>query len=215
LVRRFPSIDSTNTWLLAEARRGAAAGLVAVADHQTAGRGRLGRTWDAPPGANLLCSVLLRPEGGPSFVDVARVALAARAAAGVDVALKWPNDLLLGDAKVGGILSEVDRDALVVGLGLNVEWAPEGAARLGEGLTRDTVLDALLVALDGWLVADARVVLRAYREASATLGRSVRVELTDESFTGTAADITDTGSLLVETENCIREVSAADVIHLR
>lgn len=213
--------------MLAEARRGAEAGLVAVADHQTAGRGRLGRTWEAPPGANLLCSILLRPAGAPpSFVDVARVALAARAAAydvaRVNVALKWPNDLLVGDAKLGGILSEVDRDALVVGIGLNVGWAPDGAARLdphsdprGGGVTRDAVLDALLSSLTGWLVADARVVLRAYREACSTLGRTVRVELADETFTGTAADITDTGSLLVETINCIREVSTADVIHLR
>jgi BirA family biotin operon repressor/biotin-[acetyl-CoA-carboxylase] ligase len=210
--------------VLGEARAGAPAGLVAVADVQTAGRGRLGRTWEAPAGANLLCSVLLRPRLADAdavpFLAVARVSLAARAAvsavAGVSAGLKWPNDLMVDGAKLAGVLAEVEGDAVVVGIGVNVGWAPAGAACLGDGgVSRDGVLDALLRSLDDWLGADDRMAMRAYREACVTLGRVVRVDLADDSFTGTAADVTDTGSLLVETDACLREVTAGDVVHLR
>ncbi|HEX3948163.1 MAG TPA: biotin--[acetyl-CoA-carboxylase] ligase [Acidimicrobiales bacterium] len=131
------TVGSTNTWLLAQARDGAPAGLAVVADHQTAGRGRLGRRWEAPPGACLLASVLLRPVLDPDrlYLCTAAVALAAADAcdrvAGVRPALKWPNDLLFGEAKLAGILAEADPDApggppgsvaVVVGIGCNVDW---------------------------------------------------------------------------------------------
>ena len=145
-VRRFSTLASTNDWLLGEARRGAPEGLVALARHQSAGRGRLGRRWDAPPGSALLVSVLLRPMAPPGslFAATAAVAIAAADAclqvAGVEASIKWPNDLVVptaaGTAKVAGILAESDAGAaggdpgsvaVVVGLGLNVAWAPEGA----------------------------------------------------------------------------------------
>lgn len=219
-MRRFGDIDSTNTWVVEQARAGASAGLVAVADHQSAGRGRLGRTWEAPPGVNLLVSVLLRP-GLPSerlHLVTAAVALAAADAcesvAGVVPELKWPNDLLVGEAKLGGILAESALPSVVVGLGLNVGWAPPGAARLGEGVSRDDVLAALLDRL-GPRVEDWDGVARDHRRRCATLGRTVRVELADETFTGVAADITDEGHLLVDVGACLRTVTAGDVIHLR
>ena len=138
-VRRFESIDSTNRYLLDEARAGAPEGVVAVADHQTAGRGRLGRTWEAPPGANLLLSVLLRPaiEPGLRHLATAAVALAALDALpgsgvleGIAVGIKWPNDLVTPDGrKLAGVLAEADLGAgsgapppVVVGIGINVNW---------------------------------------------------------------------------------------------
>jgi BirA family biotin operon repressor/biotin-[acetyl-CoA-carboxylase] ligase len=142
-VRRFESIDSTNRYLLDEARGGAPEGVVAVADHQTAGRGRLGRSWEAPPGANLLLSVLLRPaiEPGLRHLTTTAVALAALDAIaarpdagdrdGGAVAVKWPNDLVTGDGrKLAGVLAEADLSAgpggapppVVVGIGINVNW---------------------------------------------------------------------------------------------
>jgi BirA family biotin operon repressor/biotin-[acetyl-CoA-carboxylase] ligase len=218
-VRRFESIDSTNTWVMAEARRGAAEGLVAVADHQTAGRGRLGRTWEAPPGANLLCTVLFRPDV-ISHLVVACVALAGRdaaaAVAGVSAGLKWPNDLLgPGGEKLAGVLAEVDGEAVAVGIGMNVGWAPPGATRLGDGVSRDEVLDVLLTSLAGWYDAGWATVARAYREASVTIGQPVRVELADETFDGTASDIDDEGHLLVDVGVCLRTITAGDVVHLR
>lgn len=221
-VRRFESIDSTNTWVMAEARAGAAEGLVAVADHQTAGRGRLGRVWEAPPGANLLMTVLLRPSGAEPHLALAAVALAGRDAAssvgGVSCGLKWPNDLVVDDGrKLAGVLAETDgAGAVAVGIGMNVGWAPEGAACLGEGVERDVVLAALLSSLGGWLDAGWPAVARAYREACVTVGRRVRVELVDgEVFEGMAADVDDAGRLLVETSVCLRTVAVGDVTHVR
>ncbi|HVA03419.1 MAG TPA: biotin--[acetyl-CoA-carboxylase] ligase [Acidimicrobiales bacterium] len=140
-IRRFAEIDSTNRYLLGEARAGAPEGTVAVADYQSAGRGRLGRRWEAPPRSNLLVSILLRPILRIDELHLCTVAVALAAAAacergaGVVPALKWPNDLLVGNAKLGGILAEAlpagavehgapAQSAVVVGLGLNVGWPP-------------------------------------------------------------------------------------------
>ena len=127
-VRWLSEIDSTNRYLTDEARAGAPTGLVVVADHQTAGRGRLGRTWVAPPGASLLVSLLLRPTVAADrrhlLVMAAGLAMAeaVEAETGVVAGLKWPNDLLVGERKLAGILAEVAGDALVVGIGVNIEW---------------------------------------------------------------------------------------------
>jgi BirA family transcriptional regulator, biotin operon repressor / biotin---[acetyl-CoA-carboxylase] ligase len=132
-VHRLDEVDSTNSYVRRLARHGAAAGLVAVADHQTAGRGRLDRRWESPPGANLLTSVLLRPACAAEDVHLCAgaVALAAvqacREVAGVEPVLKWPNDLLLGGAKLAGVLAEAEfagstLSAVIVGVGINVAW---------------------------------------------------------------------------------------------
>ena len=138
-VRWFDEVDSTNTYVRDQARRGAPAGLVVVADHQTAGRGRLDRRWESPPGANLLASVLLRPqcEGSDVHLCTGAVALAAvdacREVAGVEPVLKWPNDLLVAGSKLAGVLAEAEFSggtlaAVVVGIGVNVAWpGPQGA----------------------------------------------------------------------------------------
>src|ERR1051325_2188638 len=107
-VRPFTELDSTNRWLLDEARRGAPEGVVAVADHQTAGRGRLGRTWEAPAGASLLTSILLRPALPLERRHLVTTAVALAGAAAISEAgplLKWPNDLLIGNRKVAGVLA--------------------------------------------------------------------------------------------------------------
>lgn len=221
-VRRFESIDSTNTWVLEQARSGAPEGLVAVADHQTAGRGRLGRVWEAPAGANLLMTVLLRP-AVVSYRSLACVALAARDACAdvtggaVTPDLKWPNDLLVDGAKLAGVLAETDgAGAVAVGIGLNVAWAPPGAALLGADVRRDDVVDALLSSLGRWLEVSDASVASAYRAACATIGRQVRVSLVDgEEFDGVAADVDDAGRLLVEVNACLRTVDVGDVVHLR
>ena len=142
-VRRFDELDSTNRYLLDEARAGAPEGVVAVAGHQSAGRGRRGRTWEAPPGANLLVSVLLRPvlDVEDLYLGTVALCLAARAACvttgHAPVTIKWPNDLLVGDRKVAGVLAEADFTApggppgsvaLVAGIGVNLRWGgPQGA----------------------------------------------------------------------------------------
>lgn len=228
-MRRLAEAGSTNRVALDLARAGAGEGVVVVAGSQTAGRGRRGRSWDAGPGSSLLMSVLLRPAPslplGRSHLAVAAVALAARHACssvgGFVPGLKWPNDLVVGDAKLAGVLAEVAGGAVVVGLGLNVSAAgpwPPGAVSAESAAGRPVAVDALLDGVLAGLSArygDWPAVASEHRRACATLGRTVRVDLADESFTGTAADVTDDGHLLVDVGACIRTVTAADVIHLR
>ena len=210
---------------------------MAVADHQTAGRGRLGRVWVAPPGASLLVSILLRPSLPPDRLHLATAAVALSAAAALEEVagfrpgLKWPNDLIVvgaggaPDRKLAGILTEIDGTAVVPGIGINVNWPaelPEELASIataanhvaGHDVDRDALLDAMLARLDA-LYGDWITVAKEYRRSCATLHRVVRVDLHDESFTGTAADVTDDGHLIVETDACLRTVSAGDVVHLR
>ncbi|NUR26041.1 MAG: biotin--[acetyl-CoA-carboxylase] ligase [Catenulispora sp.] len=132
-VRRVDETGSTNADVLAAAATGEPEGVVIVAGTQTAGRGRLGRTWQSPPDGGLWCTTLLRPEGVPMarigwLPLLAGVALAetVRAVTGLDAGLKWPNDLLVRDAKCAGILAEADGNgAVALGVGLNTNLRPE------------------------------------------------------------------------------------------
>jgi BirA family transcriptional regulator, biotin operon repressor / biotin---[acetyl-CoA-carboxylase] ligase len=230
-VRWVDETDSTNSRLLDEARAGGPEGVVLVADHQTAGRGRLGRRWEAPPGSSLLVSVLLRPDvplGRAHLVTMAAglaASDACEAVAGVRPGLKWPNDLVVDDAKLAGLLAEsvVEGDALralVVGMGLNITAAPaEGATALADHATgaveRRPLLDAWLERLDPRLDALDEV-LADYRPRCATLGRDVRVERPDGGvLTGTAAHVTDDGHLVVDTGRGRVAVAVGDVVHVR
>ena len=234
-VWRVAETGSTNDDLVAEARRGAPSGLVLVADHQTAGRGRLGRRWDAPPGASLLVSVLVRPSAGAAsrlHGATQAVGLSAQAAC-VDVAgfrpeLKWPNDLLVGDRKLAGVLAEAvsgPEVAVVVGMGLNVAWPAEptdlaisASSVAGRAISRDDLLDRYLDHLADrlaqWEGAPGDL-LADYRAALATIGRAVRVERASGTIEGTAVGVAEGGQLVVVSDGERHEVSAADVVHLR
>ena len=213
---------STNADLLAAAAAGAPDRSVLCALHQTAGRGRLDRRWDAPPGANLLVSLLFRDVPAAAHELTWRVGLAACAAAeqvaGVTPTLKWPNDLLVDDRKLAGVLAQASFGApggaaIVVGIGMNVRWAPEGAARLGKGVDPLDVLAALLAAYDA-LPAD---VLPLYRQRLGTLGRAVRVELPGgEVINGRAVDADPDGRLVVLDACAVtHRLDVGDIVHLR
>src|SRR5271154_4837344 len=146
-VEVLTSTGSTNADLLARAVAGAPEGVVLAAEEQTAGRGRMGRTWLSPPRAALTFSLLVRPEtvsparrGWLPLLARASVASAVRAATGVDARLKWPNDVLVGPAKLGGILAEAVGDAVVVGIGLNVSTGPAELPPPGPGALPATSL---------------------------------------------------------------------------
>jgi BirA family biotin operon repressor/biotin-[acetyl-CoA-carboxylase] ligase len=180
-------------------------GSVVVSDHQTSGRGRLGRAWEAPSGTALLASFVLPAR--PLAALAAGVAVAA--ACGERARLKWPNDVLLGGGKLAGILAEQRGSRCVLGVGVNLTWAPPGGARL------ECDREALLQRVDGelrrWFAAPDADVLAAWRARADTLGRRVRVELPGEAFEGVAEDVTADGCLVVAG----RAVAAGDVIHLR
>jgi len=215
-VRHVDEVGSTNTELARAAAAGAPDRSVLVTDHQLAGRGRLDRTWEAPPGANLLASVMLRDLSRGPYDPVQRLSLAAVAAceqvAGVRPVLKWPNDLLLGDGKLAGVLAEAGPRHVVVGIGLNVGWAPPGAALLGAGIRPLTVLAAMLRVYDE-VPPDLTV---RYRADLATLGRRVRAELPGRaSVEGIAVDVDADGGLVIDSGGTLHTVTAGDIVHLR
>jgi BirA family biotin operon repressor/biotin-[acetyl-CoA-carboxylase] ligase len=247
---RHRLVDSTNRIAVEAAAAGEPEMLVIVADEQSAGRGRRDRTWVAPAGSSLLCSILFRPVLAVTerFLVPSLVALAARDAiateSGVNVALKWPNDLVAGDRKLAGLLSEVVESAhddqpaaIVVGIGINLCW-PEGfpgsdptarAALVGattleelSGLRvgRDELLESFLLALRDRreLLAETtgrRRLLEDYRATCATIGRAVQVRAVTATYTGVAVGLDDSGRLLVEADGATVAVDAADVVHLR
>jgi BirA family biotin operon repressor/biotin-[acetyl-CoA-carboxylase] ligase len=235
-VRWFTALDSTNRYLIDEVAAGAAPGLVVVADEQSAGRGRLGRTWVAPPGASLLVSALL--DGGVP-AEQRHLALVAAALAAVEAVeahcgfrprLKWPNDLVVGDRKLAGLLAEVAGSGeIVIGMGLNVDWdsfpaeieaTATACNREGRPAPRDALLVAWLRELDrrlGVLAAEGPDAMHADQiAASATLGRRVRVERTRDVLEGEAVGLTELGHLVVRTgDGTDHVVSAGDVVHLR
>ncbi len=207
---------------------------VVVADHQTAGRGRLDRSWSTPPGTALTFSLVLRPALPDRHWSLLPLAVALGAADGIASLtglrpdLKWPNDLLLGGRKLSGILLERvpgrdGRPVVVIGIGVNVgmgaEQLPvEGATSLAvEGVAPDraALLGALVAAVDvrvDELATGPDRLLAAYRSRCVTLGRQVRVHLpAGRELTGIAQDVDDDGRLVVDGV----PVGAGDVVHVR
>ncbi len=241
-VEVVESTGSTNADLLS---RGGPEGQVLVAEEQTAGRGRMGRSWVSQPGASLTFSVLLRPASIPAsrrgwlpLLTGVAVAAAVRDVARAAATLKWPNDVLIGDRKLAGILAEQSGDAVVVGIGLNVS-TPDDALPVGPGglratsllaaggarVSREQLLAAMLRQLERRYMAfrddpdpERGGLLAEYRSLCATLGRSVRVELPGGRVrAGVAEDIDADGRLLVAEPDGASPtpVAAGDVIHVR
>ena len=242
---------STNADLAAAARDGAPAGRVLVADHQSAGRGRLGRTWTAPPGSGIAMSVLLRPDVPldrwtwlPLLAGLA-VSDGIRQETDLPANLKWPNDVLLLGKKVCGVLAErVETStgpAVVIGMGINVHLTAEqlpvptatslalALAELGVPnvpVSRTSLLSTTLRSLErilrhwdevaGVRDADADPLALAYRERCTTIGREVRISLSDGSAVeGVARDVDASGRLVLETAGGTQTFGAGDVVHLR
>jgi len=238
---------STNSDLVARAAAGRAGeGAVLVAEEQTAGRGRLDRQWTAPPRSGLFFSVLLEPAEVPvarwgwlPLLTGVAVATGLSRAAGVDTALKWPNDLLVTvggeERKTGGILAErAGDDGVVIGVGINVSLRAQelpvpqaGSLALAGAVStdRDPLLRGVLRSLEDWYGRwrsaggdpAASGLQETYAAGCATLGRTVRAELPgDRSVVGEAIAIDGDGRLVIATEAGVREpVGAGDIVHLR
>ncbi|NDL59913.1 biotin--[acetyl-CoA-carboxylase] ligase [Phytoactinopolyspora mesophila] len=241
-VRRVEETGSTNVDVAELARSGAAEGTAVVAGYQRTGRGRLDRTWEAPPGSSLAVSFLLRPRDVPVerwpwlplLVGVAAVD-AVVGLTGVGAKLKWPNDVLVDERKLAGILVErVDTPqgaAAVAGIGLNVtqrrdQLPPtatslflEGAAGIQPAEMLEALGDRLAERYAEWhdhRGDPAAGIAPAYRQRCATLGRQVRVEFPgSDAAEGVAADIDDTGRLVLQTGTERRVIGAGDIVHLR
>lgn len=226
---------STNGDLLTRAAEGAEEGLVLVAEEQDAARGRLDRRWSSPARAGLWFSVLLRPSvpqarlSWLSLLAGLATVQAVQRIGGVEARVKWPNDVVIGDLKLAGILAERAAGAVVLGIGLNVSTraeelpVPTATSMVIEGAAntdRDPLLRAVLRELATWYRswddaggdADACGLHDAYRDASATIGREVRVDLPGgRELTGLATDVDELGRIIVGGE----PIGAGDVVHLR
>jgi BirA family transcriptional regulator, biotin operon repressor / biotin---[acetyl-CoA-carboxylase] ligase len=232
---------STNTDLWRMAKEGAPEWTVVVAGRQTAGRGRLGRTWVTPSGTVLHVSLLLRPRLEPTSAPLLSLAAAVAAADAcrtegrIDVRCKWPNDLIVGERKLGGILTEAnvqgDRvEFVVIGTGLNVSQTLDdfpadlretatSVAREGGDPDAGRILSGYfrrLRDLYGNRGEGVGIrVLDPYRRLCATIGRSVRASTVDGStIEGVARAVGETGELIVETRQGLRAVEFGEVAHL-
>lgn len=240
----FDVVDSTNQVAMSMAQEERSEGHVIFADHQNSGRGRLDRQWIDSPGTSVLMSILLRPKFPKEFLYLITSALSLATLQilnekfTLSCQLKWPNDLMVSDRKIAGILAEanfgVEGDpVVVVGMGLNCKQSGQELEDLGRpacsifsetgvALDLDARMDlaAAIAARFASLYLDledpsGRISLSSlYRQQCSTIGKLVQVEMADETLIGVASDISVEGNLLVETDSCMRAVPAGDVIHV-
>ncbi len=239
-LHHVETVGSTNDEAVRLASEGAPSGLIVFADRQTEGRGRLGRSWQSATG-NLQMSILLRPDCRLSAASqlsfLAAVVLAdvltAQGPEGLNLSLKWPNDVLIDGAKVAGILLESaggkdgELDYVVLGIGLNIAWAP---AQMPYPVTSLSAVGfpprapwewlgdyarSLSIWLDRWQSDGFAVVRTAWRDRSHRLGHSIRLKTDHREIEGRFIDLTDAGALLIEHADSSRsELAAGDVVFL-
>ncbi len=224
-IAYFYSTDSTNTQAARLAGGGAPEGTLVIAESQTAGRGRLGRKWESPPGVNLYFTLILRPEIPPANAPMitlaagAALAKAVRALYNLPAAIKWPNDMLIEFKKCAGILTEMNAEAsrirhVLLGVGVDVNMTedmfPEEIRDIstsiyiarGEKANRAELLRRFLSEMealyDNIVSGEKEIVLDAWRSLSCTLGRRVTVKGLWGERTGTATDIDASGGLVIE-----------------
>ena len=237
-IEVFLEVDSTNNWLREQALNGAPSGTVCVAEMQLAGRGRRGRTWVSPFAANLYLSLLWRSAtgatalGGLGLVTGIALLRALRSYGIEGAGLKWPNDILAGDAKLAGVLIDVVGESsgpciIIVGIGVNVCMSPGEAATIdqrwtdlhhlsgGNSLSRNVlaarILDELMPVIETFDAEGLQPFLDEWRQSDVLRGRKVGLTLPNEYITGTACGIDEVGALLVETVHGRRRFLSGDV----
>lgn len=238
-LHHVETIGSTNDEAARLAANGASSGTIILADRQTEGRGRLGRTWQSEQG-NLHASILLKPnctlQAASQLSLLAGVVLAELLAEhgpdDLDLKLKWPNDVMIDGAKVAGILLESAGDKagcvahVIIGIGVNIAWSPADldypvTSLNAAGFTALSPKDwlfayasSLAIWLDRWQRGGFAVVRDAWRARSYGLGGPIRLRLDREDVDGKFVDLTEAGALLIErADGSRRELTAGDVIY--
>ena len=228
--------DSTNLWIKRLAKEGASEGTLALAEFQSAGRGRLGRSWEVPEGTSVMMSILLRPKFEPQYAPTLTLVMGMAVAKavkslGFDVSIKWPNDVVVSHKKICGILTEmgvrdgkIDYAVIGVGLNVNIKEFPEEMAdkatslylESGREFDRSQIPGLVMEAFEEYYekfaaTCDLSGLKEEYESILANYNQSVRV-LAKEPYEGVARGITDGGELLVEkTDGTIVAVSAGEV----
>jgi BirA family biotin operon repressor/biotin-[acetyl-CoA-carboxylase] ligase len=239
----YESVPSTNTVAMDLASQGCPDGTVVISDAQTAGKGRLGRSWSSPPGKNLYMSIVLRPGISPrdatalTLLAAVACASALRRSTSVPVSIKWPNDLIIRQRKIGGILTEIRADLdrinyAIVGIGININVAEEDMTddikaiatsvflETGVHFWRSELAGAIILDFDKWygrlLSEGKKDIVNEWLALSTTIGKHIRVTLMNQTFEGVAEGIDDEGQLIVKLINGMyRKVSAGDVTIVR
>ena len=228
--------DSTNLWIKRLAKEGAPEGTLALAEFQSAGRGRLGRSWEVPEGTSVMMSILLRPKFEPQYAPTLTLVMGMAVAKavkklGFDVSIKWPNDVVVSHKKICGILTEmgvrdgkIDYAVIGVGINVNIREFPEEMAdkatslylESGREFDRSQLPGLVMEAFEEYYekfaaTCDLRGLKEEYESILANYNQPVRV-LAKEPYEGVARGITDGGELLVEkTDGTIATVSAGEV----
>jgi len=238
-IHHFQTIDSTNSKAYELALSGAEEGEVVVSESQEKGRGRLGRQWFSPPSLNLYLSVILRPRIPPhqapliTLMAAVATADAIRKFSGLLPLIKWPNDILLRDRKVAGLLNEIHSEMdrvhfVILGIGVNINvdeskfskeirsLATSLKIEMGQTVSRKDFFQSLLLELERWysifLEEGGAVVLNAWRDRANIRGRKVKVTSFGETVAGTAVDVDSDGALILETgDGKQRRVMAGDI----
>lgn len=239
----YKTVDSTNTVGEALAEKGRAEGTVIIADSQEKGRGRLGRSWVSPPSLNIYMSMVLRPKIEPKDTTLITImaavgcTIALRKVTGLNVSIKWPNDLMVSDKKMGGILTEmrVARKKIkyvVTGIGINVnmdsdalpdeikEIATSIKIETGMPYPRAEILIEILNQIDHWyrILKEMRrkELLYEWQLLTSTLGRQVKITTSKETLTGLAESIDDEGMLVLRLPSgAPRVIRSGDLTVLR
>ena len=228
--------DSTNLWIKRLAKEGAPEGTLALAEFQSAGRGRLGRSWEVPEGTSVMMSILLRPKFEPQYAPMLTLVMGMAVAKavkklGFDVSIKWPNDVVVSHKKICGILTEmgvrdgkIDYAVIGVGINVNIREFPEEMAdkatslylESGKEFDRSQIPGLVMEAFEEYYekfaaTCDLSGLKEEYESILANYNQPVRV-LAKEPYEGVARGITDGGELLVEkTDGTIATVSAGEV----
>jgi BirA family biotin operon repressor/biotin-[acetyl-CoA-carboxylase] ligase len=239
----YETVGSTNT-VASDLAEKTIEGAVVIADSQQKGRGRLGRKWESPPGVNIYMSIILRPkieskEEATLITIMAAVACATalRRVTGLHVTIKWPNDLMVSDKKIGGILSELKTDHgriiyAVVGIGINVnvdidtypadvqEVATSVRNETGMSYSREVVISKILNEIDYWYKIlngmGKGILLLEWQKLTSTLGREVKVTVGKETFAGLAESIDSEGMLILRLPSgMLKKINSGDLTILR
>jgi len=238
----YETVGSTNT-VASDLAEKTIEGAVVVADSQQKGRGRLGRKWESPPGVNIYMSIILRPKIEPKEATLITImaavacATALRRVTGLHVTIKWPNDLMVSDKKIGGILSELKTDHgriiyAVVGIGINVnvdidtypadvqEVATSVKNETGMSYSREVVISKILNEIDYWYKIlngmGKGMLLLEWQKLTSTLGREVKVTVGKETFTGLAESIDSEGMLILRLPSgMLKKINSGDLTILK
>lgn len=239
----FETVGSTNTAAMEFAAKGYPDGTVVIADAQTRGKGRLGRTWVSPPGRNLYMSIILKPEIPPRDATVLTLMSAVACTSAikkltlVPVSIKWPNDLIVRNKKLGGILTEIRADmdriiTAIIGIGINInletEDMPDDIKTLatsikletGESHSRTIFAVEILKEIDKWydtlIKLGKKTIIEEWLQLSSTIGQTVKVTTGDAVITGIAEGIDSEGVLILKLPDAsLKKISAGDLTILR